>query len=322
MALSLCSTSVDNTGELACDKSRGVLKKLFIFNGTIPSASYADTQTFFDQLVTNSKLSKSATDKLFVLNEVQEITDSSEANKEGTLNLGFKATLQEGRPSYKAKVFAGGDLLKRLRTFNNQTIRILEYDANGVVWGTKSGTNFIGFQAKIFVSGNKIATGQNVEEGVVEITVSILSVSEYFDNAYWMETPSTANIEDVKPLVDAQLEYVSHVSNVLKYSLKIPGSNLMEDYDVLDDYGNTIATMDAQFAGSSGTTTAVGTALTITSITYDSATSTLVVTYDSTEYTAVGVSSYIRLSGPTPAQLDTADVVNLEILSVTHVKPA
>ena len=317
MALSLCSTSVANTGELACDKSRGILKKLFIFNGNIGSASYADTQTFFDKLVTNSKLSKSDADKIFVLSEVQELSDASEANKEGSLNLGFKATLQEGRPALKAKFFAGGDALKRLRTFNNQTIRVLEYDANGVVWGTKSGTNFKGFQAKLFFVGNKLATGQNIEEGVVEVTISYLSVSEYFDNAYWMETPSTSNIEDVKPLVDAQLAYVSHVSNVLKYSLKIPGSNLMEDYDVLTDYGTEIAALSANFSALSGAGTP-SVSLPITSMAMSAG--LLAVTYDSTAYTAA--TGNIKLIPPTPAQLDAADVVNLEILSVTHTKPA
>jgi len=316
MSLSLCSTSVDNTGEIACDKSRGVANKFLIFNGSIAAASYVDVATFFAKLVTNSKLSKDDADKIFVLNEVQEITDASEANKEGSLNLGFKATLQEGRPAYSFKFFGGADMLKRLRTFNNQTVRVLEYDANAVVWGTKSGTNFKGFQAKLFFTGNKLATGQNVEEGVITGTISILSTSEYYDNAYWMEI-GDGNIEDVVPLVDANLAYVSHVSNALSYSLNVPGSNLMEDYDVLADYGTEIAALT--FTASSGATTAVGTALAITSVAFTAG--KLVVTYDSTAYTAVGVGHYIKLTPPTPATLDAADVVNLEILPVTHVKP-
>ena len=316
MALSLCATSVDNIGEIACDKSRGVANKFFIFNGSIGSASYADEDTFFAKLVQNSKLSKDDADKIFVLNEVQEITDASEANKEGSLNLGFKATLQEGRPAYKFKFFGGADMLKRLRTFNNQTIRVLEYDANGIVWGTKSGTNFKGFQAKLFFSGNKLATGQNVEEGVIEGTISILSTSEYFDNPYWMSIGEN-NIEDVVPLVDAQLAYVSHSSNVLKYSLKIAGSSLMEDYDVLADYGTAIAGLASSFSALSGAGTP-GTALTITSMAMSGG--LLAVTYDNTEYgTATG---NIKLIPPTPAQLDAADVVNLEILPVTHSKPS
>jgi hypothetical protein len=203
MPLSLCSSSVSNTGELGCDKSRGVLKKLFIFNGAVASADYADEATFFAKLVANSKLSKSDSNKVFVLNEAQDVADASEANKEGTLGLGFKTTLIEGKPGYKVKIFAGGDLLKRLRTFNNQTVRVVEYDSNNIAWNTKSGTSAIGFQAKLFFTGNKIATGQNVEEGIVEFTVAILSTSEYFDNAYWTNLAGH-NVEDIKPLIDAQ----------------------------------------------------------------------------------------------------------------------
>lgn len=315
MALSLCSSSVANTGELACDKSRGVLKKLFIFNGSIGSSDYADEATLFAKLVANSKLTKSDGDKIFVINEAQDVADASEANKEGSLGLGFKTVLLEGKPGYKVKIFAGGDLLKRLRTFNNQTVRILEYDANNVVWGTKSGSSFQGFQAKLFFTGNKIATGQNVEEGVVEISISILSTSEYFDNAYWASMAGH-NVEDIKPLIDAQLAYVSKSSNVYKYSLKIADSNLVSDYDVLADYGTEIAGLTFTAKSGSGTPS---TALAITTVAYNvGSDGYLTVTYDSTAHTAA--TGNIKLIPPTPATLDAADVTNLEILSVTHAK--
>ncbi len=315
MALSLCSSSVANTGELACDKSRGVLKKLFIFNGSIGSSDYADEATLFAKLVTNSKLSKSDGNKIFVINEAQDIADASEANKEGSLGLGFKTVLLEGKPGYKVKIFAGGDLLKRLRTFNNQTVRIFEYDANNVLWGTKSGSSFQGFSAKLFFTGNKIATGQNVEEGIVEISISIISTSEYFDNTYWANLAGN-NVEDIKPLIDAQLTYVSKSSNVYKYSLGIPDSNLVDDYDVLADYGTQIAALT--FTAKSGTGTP-STPLAITTVAYNTGgDGLLTVTYDSTAHTAA--TGNIKLSGPTPATLDAADVTNLEIISVTHAK--
>jgi hypothetical protein len=318
MALSLCSSSVANTGELACDKSRGILKKLMIFNSSIASADYASETTLFNKLVTNSKLSKSDGNKVFVINEAQDIADASEANKEGSLGLGFKKVLQEGKPSYKVKIFAGGDLLKRLRTFNNQTVRVMEWDANSTLWGTVSGTSFQGFQAKLFFTGNKIATGQNVEEGIVEFTVSILSTSEYFDNAYWANLAGN-NIEDIKPLIDAQLTYASKASNVYKYSLGVPDSNLVGDYDVLADYGTEIAaTTFTAKSGASATLAPSGSSLAITSVAYDSTNSRLTVTYDATAYAAAG--AYIYLAGPTPAVLDAADVTNIEILSTTHAK--
>ncbi len=80
MSLSLCGKSVANTGELACDKSRGILKKLMISMGVIGSSDYVDEDTFFAKLVANSKLSKLDSNKIFVLNEVQEIADFLEVS--------------------------------------------------------------------------------------------------------------------------------------------------------------------------------------------------------------------------------------------------
>jgi hypothetical protein len=317
MSLSLCSATVANTGEIACDKSRGVLKKIFIFNGEVDSADYADEQTLFNTLVTNSKLSKDDSDKVFVINEAQDIADSSESNTEGTLGLGFKAVLREGRPAYTVKVFAGADLLKRLRKFNNQTVRVLEYDANGAIWGVKSNSKFKGFQAKLFFTGNKLATGQNVEEGIATFTMSILSTSEYFDNAVWADI-GDYNIEDVVPLLDVTMAYVSNASNVHQISMEIAGSNLIEDYSIGDEFGTTIATLDVNFSAKSGAGVPA-TALTITSITYNSTLKTLAVTYDSTEYAAA--TGNLKLIPPTPAQLDAADVTGIEMLPVTYDKP-
>jgi hypothetical protein len=317
MSLSLCSSSVANTGELACDKSRGVLKKIMIFNGEVDDSDYVDEETLFDTLVANSKLSKDDSDKLFVINEAQDIADNSESNTEGSLGLGFKAVIREGRPAYTVKIFAGADLLKRLRTFNNQTVRILEYDANGTIWGVESNDKFKGFQAKLFFSGNKIATGQNVEEGVVSMTISILSTSEYFDNAVWADL-NEFNIEDIVPLLDCNLAYVSHSTNVHKISMKIAGSNLVSGYSIGPDFGTAIAALSAQFSAKSGAGTPA-TALAITSISYDSALECLTVTYDSTAYgTATG---NIKLIPPTPTQLDAGDVTGIELLSVTYAKP-
>jgi hypothetical protein len=315
MGLSLCGKQVANTGELACDKSRGILKKLLVFNGTIGSSDYVDEDTFFAKLVANSKLSKEDSNKLFVLNEVQEIADSSDSNKEGTLGLGFKATLLEGKPGYKIKIFAGGDLLKRLRSYNNQTIRVLEYDSNGVIWGTKSGSNFQGLQAKIFVVGNKISTGQNVEEGVVEVTVSFLSTSEYFDNVVWMETGEN-NVEDIKALNDVVLSKISNVTNVFKIAMKINGSNLKEAYNIYDDYGALIAARTF----TAGTGTNYGTALVITSTVVDASLKCLTVTFDSTAYNALSSGTKIKLIPPTPTVLDANDISNIELLPVILTK--
>jgi hypothetical protein len=265
-------------------------------------------------MIANAKLSKGSANKVFPVSEAQDIADASEGNKEGSLNLGFKAVLLEGKPGYKIKLFAGSDLYKRLRTFNNQTIRIVEYDANGVFWGVKSNNLFKGFQAKIFFTGNKIATGQNVEEGIVEASVSILSTSEYFDNAYWMETASGGNVEDIVPLLDVNLTYVSKASNVYKIKAEVPGSNLIGPYNIYDaDAGTTLTAIAALAANfSAGTGTNYGTSLAITSIAVDATLKCLTVTFDSTAFTSLSSGAAIKLTPPTPAQLDGGNVRETE----------
>lgn len=315
MAYSLCGTSVNNTGEQECDKSRGVGRKLFITGATFVPADFATPLLFLAKLTAYSKLSKDDANKVFAINELQDIADNSEANKEGSLNLGFSSVLLEGKAKYTFKVFAGSDLLKRYRTFNNQTVRVIEYDANGVFWVTQIGGNAKGFQMKLFTTGNRLATGQNVEEGVVTITASVLSNSEYIDNCKWVET--TGNVEDIAALIDVTLAKVSAASNVVKYSMKIAGSDLVGPYNVGASIGTPLAALVLQFSAKSG----VGTptlALPITSMAYDAVNTLLAVTYDSAAYTAAVGS--IKLIPPTPTQLDAADIQDTEILSVTHLK--
>jgi hypothetical protein len=314
MALSLCGQSVDNTGQLACDKSKGIGKKIFIFNGAIAAADYASNDLLLSKLIANEKLSKTATNKIFPIPEIQEIADASEANTEGTLGLGFKLTIREGKPVYNCKVFAGADLLKRLRTFNKQTVRILEYDSNGLIWGTKSGTNFVGYQAILFFDGGKLATGQNVEEGIVSFSLSILSNSEYKDNSYWAEIDG--NIEDVAALNDVTMGEVSNASNVYKVDLKIKGTSLVSDYNIWDDYGSAIAALT--FTAQNVET---GAAFTVTSVAADNTLKCLTVTLDSTAYTALTSGDQVKLIPPTPATLDAANVANVELLPLIITKP-
>lgn len=316
-AYSLCGTSVDNTGEQACDKAKGVIKQIFVDNGTVEQADYGTPLAFFNELVRKSKLSKSDSQKIFPFPEVQDVADASEANKEGSLNQGFKTVLLEGKPAYKIKFFGGADLLKRLKTFDNQTVRMRELDANGIFWGTKSGTDSIGYQVKLFTTGGKVATGQNVEEGVIETTVSILNTSEYFKSSYWADLDGN-NSGDIVPLIDVNLTNISHVTNVWKIGMYINGSNNIGAYNIYDAQGAAIAALSAQF--SAGTGTNYGTPLTITSIAVDASLKCLTVTFDSTAYTALAPGTVIKLSPPTPTQLDAGNVNETELLYILLTK--
>lgn len=314
MPYSLCGSSVSNTGEQACDKSRGVVRKIFIYNGLLLAGDITDPDTFLAALVAKSKLSKNDPEKVFVINEIQDAADSSTANKTGTLNLGFETVLLEGKPAYTFKLFAGADLLKRYRAFNNQGVRIIEYDANGVFWCYALGTGAKGFNSKMFFTGNKLATGQNVEEGVVTVSIAILSNSEYIDNAKWVET--TGNVEDIVTLLDANLTYISKASNVYKIGMQIPGSNLTGPYNIYDTYGTEIAALSF----TAGTGANYGTSLPITSVAVDATLKALTVTFDATAFGLLSSGASIKLIPPTPSALITGGVAETELLPVFLTK--
>jgi len=308
MAFSLCNTGGANTGGILCDDARGITKKLFIFNGEFDEADYADVDTFMSQFIAFSKLSRNATNKVFPFSESQDIADASEANKEGTLGLGFKQVLQEGKPAYTIKMFAGNIQSKQFRKWNNKTVRILEYDSNGKLWGTASNGKFIGVQAKMFFTGLKSATGQNVEEGVVTLTLSILDTTEYYDNAYLM--PIVGNINDVIGLVDVQLkEPVAHTTNVYKIKAFIPTSQIGQVIDLYDDYADALADADL-WVFSIPTTTAVK----------DTVNRGWIVTLDSAAHTALPAGAKIPGGLAAPELLDDADVTGIEGIQIVLTK--
>jgi predicted regulator of amino acid metabolism with ACT domain len=316
MSFSLCGSSgLSNTGGIECDVSRGVLDRILVYNGAVPTASYSDSDTFLSYLVTASKKSRTDSGKIFPFPSAQEIADKSEANTEGSLGLGFKTILREGLPSYEFKVFAGMVQLKALRKMNNKTIRIFEYDRNKNIWGTSVGTSFKGFQAKIFVTGGKIATGTNVEEGIVTITVSILDASEYLDNAYFM--PIDGNISDISGLMDIDLvELAAHTSNAYKVGARVKSSQMGGFINMYDNFSDLLALATNWKA----TVKSTGADLAITTVAKDAALKGWTVTFDSTAFAALPANSQIIVEFVAPETLDAADVVGVESVPLTVVK--
>lgn len=305
--VSLCGSTSQNTGQILCDVSKGVGKKLFIFNGSIASADYATQALFEAKVIANSKLSRTAANKIFPIPEIQDIADSSEANTEGSLGLGFKAIIREGRPVYTLKMFAGSTLAKKLRKYNNQTIRILELDANNRIWGTKQGTAYVGYLAQVFFTGQRLATGQSVEEGVVTCTLSILDISEYNDNSFYQDI---SNVSSIVGLLDVDMtEPSAHVSNVYKIQLSVPTSKIGNSVNLYDQLSTLLAS-SALWVAKTGAT--FSTTLAITSVAADLANLAFTVTFDSTAFTALTAGAKIQLSLAAPEVLDAADVTNIE----------
>lgn len=314
MSFSLCSTTLGNTGAILCDVSPGIPKKISVWNGSKALTAIAGS-LFQPFLEASSKKSKLDSDKLFVFPTIEDVADKSESNKEGSLNQGFKTILVEGKPGYEFKVFAGASLVPQLRKFNNQTVRVLTLDVNSRVWGTKSGANFVGAQAKIFVTGLKFATGQNVEEGVVTISVIYLDSAELNDDATFGEVDSFSGVVG---LLDVQLsEYAVHAANVFKLQALIPTAEIGESINVYDSFATPLETAGTILAHTGAT---FSTSLAVTSITKNVANKGWDVTVEATAYGLLAASAPIRFSLANPTVLDAADVTGIEGLPVTAIK--
>lgn len=315
---SLTGATGANLGQIDGDLSKGVIKSLAIFGGNFTAANNADAASRQAALQANSLKSKLDPDKLLWLPEAQNIEDSSESDKEGSLNLGFKTVLVEGKPAYRIKVFGSSEFSKSMRKYNGKTVRIWEYDANEKLWGAQSGTNTIGYQAKITTKGQKIATGQNVEEGVVEITIAFLSTSEYYDNPKCIDL-SDVDVTAIKQLIDADMTYVSNASNAYKIGISLPTAEANKPYNVADKYTSELA-VSALWTAHTGANYA--TTLAITSVSYDATTKSWVVTFDTTAYNALAVGSKIKVGLVAPSVLDNADVIGIEGTPVVVTKTA
>jgi hypothetical protein len=319
MSFSLCTLSNKNVGGIKCDVARGVLRQLFIFNDDLTAENVDTPATMLTSLITGSRLGKNETGKVFPLPSVEEIADKSEANKEGTLALGYKQILFEGRPAYEVKFFAGTVQMKSLRRWNNKTVGILEFDANSNIWGTVAGGKFKGFQAKIFFAGGKAATGQAVEEGVVTMIVSFLSNSEYFDNNYMM--PIEGNITDVEGLVDVQSYIFSGTTNVRKIGFRLPTTQVNKYLNMFDSFEDELAD-DALFEAFSIGAGGVLTALPITSVAKDTLNQVYNFTFDSTAYNALAVGTKILVKALSPTVLRANDITGIEIDDLQFLKAA
>lgn len=307
MAISLCASNVVNTGPIQCDVGPGIAKKIFIWNN---SADIVDvTGDLFQPYFENaSKLPKADADKLFVFPEHEDVVDSSEANVEGTLNQGLKMIIREGKPVYTLKVLAGQSLVPLLRKFNNQNVRVLMLDSNNRIWGVKQGEKFVGAQANLFVSGLKFATGQNIEERVVTITLSYLSVSEVNDAAAFGEVTTSSGIIG---LIDVNLvETAAHAVNVWHIGAEIPTAEIGQAIYVADTYGAELA--DALLWKAFTGAPIYGTPLSIDSVTYEPANKGWVVTFDAVEYAALANGTKIKLQWVDPITLEANDVDGLE----------
>lgn len=318
MPLSILGSSSSNVGQILGDASKGVIKNIAIFGGTLLEADMADSATLQAKLVANSKKAKTDTEKIYWLPEVQNIENRAEQNTTGALNLGPTVMLKEGKAGYELKVDGSSEFCKLLRKWNNKTIAVLEYDSNRKLWGRAVGTSYKGYTAKIYANQMQIATGQAPEEGIVTFTISYLSSTEYGDQGKCLDL-SEVDTSQIVAQNDAPFRLLSQASNVFNLAWGIPLGEMNKYYDVLAKFNSEVTTLGA--AGFEAFTGSLfGTSLAITSIAITNG--ELVVTFDATAFGALSVGAKIKFNAKAPSVLDAAGITDLEGVAIILTKAA
>lgn len=313
MSFNLCGTTGANTGVIDCDISRGILLKPFFGGKQFATSDYATAATFKAAFIAACKLESGNGNKIFPFPEFQALTDNSEANKEGTLGFGFKETLVEGRPAYTGEILVGQSTFAKLRQFNKKTVRMFAYDNGGNLWGMiNSDGKFVGYECKIFVSGNGFGNESTVV--TAKVMISILSAVDFNDAAAFVQW--TGSINDAKGLLDANLGYISNVTNAYKISAKIPTSEFNTTINLHDTYADDLADTALWKA----TVVASGANLAITTVAKDDTLKCWTVTLDNTAYGALSAGAQILIELKSPSVLDAADVTGIEGVGVVVTK--
>jgi len=314
MALNLCGNIGENTGEVDCDITRGNPVKIAPGGATFGPSDYADQVTMDAAILGKLILPTGNSQKLYPFPVIQGVTDQTEAAKTGSLGYGLKIKLLRSKPGYEFDVLAGTALEKRLIAFDGQTVPLLILDDKNQFAGVKdSNSNFKGANYLIGVEPRPYGDAQNPK--TTKITISIVDTADFTENAYFYKTAiPSSNFVGLKNVILSEPQ--AHSSNVYKVKMKIPTSVLNGDLDIWDEYGALIAALTF----TAGTGTNYGTSLAITSVAADNTLKALTVTFDSTAFTALASGTKIKLTPPTPAVLDAADVTGVELFPIILTK--
>lgn len=314
MALDLCSINSPNAGAPACDANRGIPKYMVVTTKEFTSSEYASVTLFKAAFKTASLLPKSSSGKLIVLPVIANVESKKDANTEGSLNQGYKATLREGNPAFDFGVQISNRQAQVLRQLNGKDIQVFMVDDAKNVWGTAlSNGNFRGEAAKIYITGDDFGDGQAVK--TITISLSYTNASEYYDfSAYF---PIDFNVSDYGKLKDVQIvEKAAQATNVFKLGGKIQTGRVGQTLDIYTDYSTPLAS-SSNWVVTNLTTNAT---IAITSVAVDAANSGWTVTVDSTAWTALTVGTKVSINFAAPSVLDAANVTGIEGTAIIYTK--
>lgn len=298
-----------------CAVSPGKAVTMAIWGGKLTSGELASQATVKSALIADSKLSKFAADKLFILPPIINRENQKEANTEFTFTNGMKVVTREGLPGFRFGFMTSQHQMKNLRKFNDQVVSLIIWDDTLRIWGTVNGSGeFIGRQAKLFFEG-LTHVDDATPKGVAYVTVSFLDQVESYDEQYFVDGGFGAN-NTLSALMDVQLfQKTTAVSNVLKISGKIDIGSANNFYDIYADFADALESTSLWTVKNLNT----GAAVTISSVAKNSA-GYWDITLDNTEFGSITNGHILEINIAAPETLAAANATGIEGVATVYTK--
>lgn len=316
--VSLCGTAGRNTGRVLCDRSRGVPTVLMPGGAVFTPTDFATQAGFQAAFLAKINLATGSGEKLYPFPEIQNVTNSTEANTEGTTGRGFKMVLRKGKPAYVFGVLAGSNLEKALLAFDGETMPVFIWDDKGALWGKEDiDGNFVGADALITVTPKPYSDGNSVETEYTQISVSFLSSEDVFQLAAFVQTSFSKS--NLLGLIDATLAEASvSNTNARKISVKFINTELGGNVNLGEKYKVPLADVDMWTLVNAET----GADVAKTSVAWDATLKAFTFTIDTTAYSALPAGKSLIANLAAPEVLAEGGVRGIEGLPVLLTKTA
>jgi hypothetical protein len=212
-------------------------------------------------------------DRVYPLPEIVGVTDNTEDPVSQTLGYGDPVIVREGKYNFAYQFVRGGFCVnKALRKFNKKAVKVILWDANGVIYGTiTTDKGLAGIPlTQFYARPPKINDGSNVTAYIYQIT---FSPNYLADDVAFVEVP-LSQLQALNGLQNIALSpAAARATNVMK----IKAFSGCEGLDLYDEYSTELA------SSALWNVTLNGANITLTSVVVDANLKAWTITMDATD---------------------------------------
>lgn len=299
-----------NTGTGRCVLDpKFIVGAILLPPGTLIAASDTATPTAFYTKLVALAIAALPINRAYPIGDFEQITDNSEEVTIASLGYGGKYPVREGDTDWSFQFIKGALCLnKNLRKFNGQQPDVLFIDANGIVYGWKSGTNLRGVPMKfIYTAPFKINDGTNNTIYLVRFCF----LPKYLNDMVGFVQPDANNDFSTVAGIDDVALSATRAAAVLTVTAAVGCAST----DMYDLFPSALAVVGAWVARNAAT----GALITISSVAANASAKGWTVTLDDSDpdYTTGAVT----ISMADPAALKVLNVVGYESNVISVVIP-